>query len=230
MNTRALIVTAIVALSPLTALAASSGRQPQSTASTASWELMNDRNGVQTWGIDADDDGFVSFKGVSVIDAAIDDVVTTMKDDSTAHNWMPMVAARRALRQISEGHSIEYMHMKMPWPCTDRYFIEDTHIETLPEGGVAFVIESIAKPEAAWLDADKVLATFRHSEFRLRPVEDGKKTELVFEVVSAAGGSVPTWLVSLAQQSWPHDFVVGLRAELTRRGKLGSQLAQGESH
>jgi hypothetical protein len=122
------------------------------------------------------------------------------------------------------------MHMKMPWPCTDRYFIENTVRTTRPDGSVQFAIESVAEPEGEWLQKDKILATFRSSEFRLRPVDGGQRTELVFEVVSAAGGSVPTWLVSLAQQSWPHDFVVGLRAELTRRGKLGSSLSASASH
>jgi hypothetical protein len=73
----------------------------QPGAASSRWELMNERDGIATYGVPADADGFVSFKGVAVLDAVVADVATVMADNSTAADWMPMVAERRDLRVVS---------------------------------------------------------------------------------------------------------------------------------
>jgi hypothetical protein len=201
-----------------------------STAANAApdWEKLGDRDGVETYGKPIDADGFVSFRGVATLDWALDDVLAAMRDNTTAANWMPMVVERRDLVVMDRDHRIELTRLALPWPCTDRYFIDEARVLPQGDGSVLLTVESVAAPDQAWLQRGLVLGTFRLSRFRLRPT-DGRRTELVFEMSTSANGSVPSWLVSAAQQSWPHDLVTGLRGELARREREAKTLASRSS-
>lgn len=195
-----------------------------STAATPApsqvWEKLGERDGVEIFSKPPTADGVVSFKGIAVMDASADDVVSAMRDNRTAARWMPMVGERYTLREQSATRRVEYTHMKMPWPATDRYFVSSSEVMPLGNGELVVVVESVDPKdkefEAGWMHANKVLATFHHSEFRVRPLDE-RRSELSFEVRTSAGGAVPTWLVSMGQKNWPRDFVVKLRDELARR-------------
>jgi len=166
----------------------------------------------------ATEDDIVTFNGTAVLDASAEDVVSAMRDNGTAARWMPMVGERYTLREQSATRRVEYTHMKLPWPATDRYFVSSSEITLLDGGEMLIVVQSVDPKdfEAGWSRANKVLATFHHSEFRVKPL-DGRRAELSFLVRTSAGGVLPTWLVSMGQKNWPRDFVVRLRDELARR-------------
>ena len=192
---------------------------PSRAVASAEWQKYGERDGIETYGQPIDPDGFVSFKGVATLDATLEDVVTAMRDNTTASNWMPMVQERRDLAVLSDDHRIELTRLSLPWPCTDRYFIDEARILPQPDGSVILTIESVPAPDKSWLRPELVLGTFRLSQFVLKRVDGGRKTSLVFELRTSANGSMPNWLVSAAQQSWPFDLVTGLREELVRRSE-----------
>ncbi len=194
------------------ALAAGSGNSP------SGWERLSDEDGIVVYQKDLAGVATISLRGEAVLDANPEDVFAVMKDNAAAHEWMPMVVEKRDLKQISETERIEYTHISMPWPLSDRYFVNSGTVEHLADGTLKVFVKSVDKPEYA--EVDKVLGELKYSEFLLKPVDDGQRTSLVLEVNTDIKGHVPKWMVNAAQKSWPRKFLTGLRDQLAKRGKL----------
>ena len=102
----------------------------------------------------------------------------------------------------------------MPWPLSDRYFINRAKAERLANGQMRIFVQSVSNPDANWLEQDKVLGFLHYSEFMLTPAEGVEKTHMVIEINSDPKGLIPKFLVNAAQKSWPTKFFTGLSSML----------------
>lgn len=187
------------------------------------WEKVSDKDGIVVYMKNLDGVDTISLRGEALIDATVQDVFDTMKDNAQAHEWMPLVAAKRDLKATNANSRIEYTHIAMPWPLTDRYFINSGTAEQLPDGGMKVFVKSVENPE--YKEDDKVLGELKYSEFLLLPEGGGRQTRIKLEVNTDPKGLLPKFIVNAAQKSWPRDFLNGLKKQLTKRGKLRSALA-----
>lgn len=195
-------------------------------AGASDWEKISEDDGVTVYQRKGEATGTgVSFRGETVVPARIDDILHTMADNSKAHLWMPMVKTRRDLKEIGPTERIEYTHIGMPWPVTDRYFINRAKAERLANGQMRIFVQSEEKFEAAWEDKEKVLGFLYYSEFMLTPIDSGERTHMVIEINSDPRGLLPKFIVNAVQKSWPRQFFAGLtrmlkEAQLIRDGSL----------
>ena len=187
------------------------------------WDKVSDSDGIIVYqkGIEGSDT--ISIRAETVIDASVADIADVMGDNNTAAAWMPMITDRHDIKAIGPTERIEYTHIGMPWPLTDRYFINTGKAEYLPKGVVRLSVKSVEHPDPAWLEPDKVLGVLHYSEFLLTPRDGGQSTHMTIEVNTDPKGLIPSWLVNIAQKSWPRDFVTALRGQLEQRGKLHSK-------
>jgi hypothetical protein len=222
LKTPSLVAIAITAWTA--APAASQSAAPTPTAGV--WQKVSDQDGIIVYEKDLEGSETISLRGEAVIDAALADVAAVMKDNTQAAEWVPFVASRRVLEAISPDERIEYTHVRMPWPIVDRYFINRGRQEPLPGGALRLFVQSVATPNPAWLEDDKVLGDLHYSEFLLFPLDGGRRTRLTLEVNTDPRGMLPKWLVNMAQRSWPRDFVTGLVGQLQKRGRLATEVAK----
>ncbi len=207
--TTSLLATAFLVATPLVA------------AGGEGWEKVSDSDGIIVYQKAVADSDTISIRGETVIDASVEDVAAVMKDNSKAAEWIPMVVDRHDIRMTGPNERMEYTHVGMPWPVTDRYFINLGKAEYLPNGVLRLSVRSVEHPDPSLLEDDKVLGSLHYSVFLLTPVDGGKRTHLELEVNTDPKGLIPKWMVNMAQRSWPRDFVLGLRGQLERKGKLG---------
>jgi hypothetical protein len=184
----------------------------------AEWEQISDRDGIVVYRRNLEGVATISLRGETVIDATVANVFETMKDNATAHEWMPLVAEKRDLEQLSENSRLEYTHIKMPWPLNDRYFVNSGTVEHLANGAMRLFIQSVDHP--TFKDDTKVLGELKYSEFLLTPEAGGAKTRIALEVNTDPKGLIPKWMANLAQRNWPRNFLVGLKKQLAKQGKL----------
>jgi hypothetical protein len=187
-------------------------------ATDGAWEKVSDHDGIVVYAKNLDGVATISLRGEAVIEATVDDIFDVMKDNQAAHEWMPLVAEKRDLKAISATQRVEYTHVAMPWPMTDRYFVSTGTMERLPDGTMKIFVKSVENPELR--EDDKVLGDLKYSEFLLIPEAGGSRTRLKLEVNTDPKGLIPKFLVNSAQKSWPRDFLNGLRKQLAKRGKL----------
>lgn len=192
------------------------------TARASEWQQLSDENGITVYQKNEQGDG-ISLKGETVIAARLDDIINVMKENSTAHLWMPMVAERRDLYEISNTERIEYTHIAMPWPVSDRYFINRAKATRLDNGQMRVFVQSIDDPDPKYFEADKVLGFLHYSEIMLTPVNNGNGTHITVEINSDPRGLIPKFLVHMAQRAWPVDFFNGLIRILEKAGSIQTQ-------
>lgn len=188
-------------------------------AQASEWQQVSDNDGITVYQKSEPGDG-LSLKGETVIPARLDDVVNIMKDNNLAHLWIPRVASRRDLYQISDMERVEYTHVAMPWPVTDRYFINRAKSTRLANGQMRIFVQSLDNPDSKYFEADKVLGFLHYSEIMLTPVDNGTGTHISIEINSDPRGLLPKFLVHAAQRNWPIDFFTGLTGMLTKAGTI----------
>lgn len=187
-------------------------------ADEPAWEKVSDEDGIVVYSRNLDGLATISLRGEAVIDASVQEVFDTMKDNTTAHEWMPLVAEKKDLQAMGANQRLEYTHVKMPWPLTDRYFVNTGTVEKLDGGGLKVFVKSVENPTHR--DDDKVLGELKYSEFLLLPEADGAKTRIKLEVNTDPKGMIPKFIVNAAQKGWPRDFLTGLRKQILKRAKL----------
>jgi uncharacterized protein YndB with AHSA1/START domain len=178
------------------------------------WHLTDDRDGIQVFACQEQDLGTVSVRGEGWLDAPPEQVFQVMADNDHASEWMPMVIDKHTLRQISASERLEFTRIDMPWPLSDRYFVNQGRVEYLPKGAIRLSIRST--DDAYPNPQDLVRATLHYSEFLLTPDPTGQRTKLTLEVNSNPNGAIPTWLVNTVQKSWPRDFMMSLKKQLQK--------------
>lgn len=187
------------------------------------WELLSDDDGIFVYKQIVSDSDVIAIRATARIAASVEAIAAIMKDNSTAAEWMPMIAARRDLKQINDHARIEYTHLAMPWPVTDRYYINLAQADALPGGALRLFVKSVDTPDPQYLESDKVLGFLHVSEFILTPVGEGM-TELKLEVKTDPRGLIPKLLVNASQRRWPRDFIEGLEEQVKKR------VEQSEKH
>ncbi len=171
----------------------------------------------------------ISVRGEAEIPARLQDVIRVMADNSQAPEWMPFVAEKRDVRMVAANERIEFVRVDMPWPVTDRYFVNRGRVESLPNGGLKVVVESVDEsyPTA---DAGLIRGIIHFSTFILEPAAEGAATQMTLEVNSDPRGWIPTVFVNAAQREWPRMFFGGLTKQLKKLGLLNESRATTVAH
>jgi len=196
--------------------------QAGSDAVNSGWEQIDDSGGIIVYEKDPSDVPTVSLKGEADIAWPLPDILAVMKDNRIANEWMPMVVEKHDIAPISTNERLEYMHIGMPWPLTDRYFINRAKAEYLPDGVVRLSVQSIPHPDPRYLESDKVLGTLNLSVLYLVPTSAGH-THVSIEVNTDPKGLIPKWIANMVQRQWPRQFFEGLRRQLAKTARLSTE-------
>ncbi len=188
------------------------------SANEKGWEKISEGDGIVVYKKIDDGSATITIRGEALIPAKLDDIADVMKDNKAAADWMPLIVARRDLKTLTANSRLEYTHIGMPWPVTDRYFINHAQADRNADGSMRMFVRSVDKPDAVYLESDKVLGFLHTSEFILVPKDGG--TFMQLEVNSDPRGLIPKFLVNMAQKKWPRDFFEGLKSQIEMRGLL----------
>jgi hypothetical protein len=192
-------------------------------AQKARWELFDEEDGVRCFRRDVAGTDIVALRGEGFVAAPITRVASVLVNRNRAHEWIDRLVRTKVLRHISESESINWNHIKTPTPLKDRDFVFKAVVSTDPTKK-KFVVSyfSVTDPLAPATD-DYVRGHFKSGKFELTVAErtnkDGTKTRgthVVAEVVLDPRGSVPKFLVNMAQKDWPHQTITALRKQVAK--------------
>ncbi len=195
-------------------------------ADTSDWREISRDEGITIYLKPATESGTISVRGDATLNANAKHILDILADNKQASEWMPLVKERRDLKQLSETSRIEYTHIDLPWPVSDRYFINEATALNLPNGGYHISVKSIENPPSEWLETGKVLGFLHFSELYLTPKEGGIKTFVSIEVNTDPRGLIPKWIINYEQRSWPKKFFLGLKRQLEKNGFLKTNAAE----
>lgn len=178
-----------------------------------SWKLESNDNGIKTYSLSKKGSPIIGFKGEGLVDLPFAEVLKTIKDTDNYPQWVPLVVGTRVLKENSSLSRVVYLHVDLPWPVTDRYFVNQGDLKPIEGGGYRMDIRSLPwKIE----NESKVEGWTSQSYFKISPVEGGKKTAMIVELHQDPKGTVPAFLVNWVQSSWPREFFENLASYKAR--------------
>ncbi len=171
-----------------------------------------DSEGVGPWVKDSEKDGVVGysrtnprtsckeFKAVGVIDAAVPVVERILRDAEAETEYMFMVneAYRLELpgREPTADSYYTYLRQGLPWPINDRDGVGKIDFYYDKASGEMFVTGLMVESEYKKGDSGLVRMPVGDVKWYLKPVDEGRKTELTYQNLADPGGNLPSDLVN----------------------------------
>jgi hypothetical protein len=199
----------LLVLAPITAFAAG-----------PNWELVQDEEGIQVWGLEIPGKDLPGFRGVTVVDASIDEILNEMLDIPTHVEWMYRCRDARMLKQMTESHGILYNRVRAPWPIKDRDMVIDVDYRFTPQHNALTIrfrnTNEVDVPVPFWTVRIPRIEGF----YRLW-LDDAGKTNVLYQVEVDIGGNVPDGSARRYARKLPFVTLLNLRerAESSHRKK-----------
>jgi|TARA_B110000495_G_scaffold81886_1_gene70382 hypothetical protein len=183
---------------------------------SAGWDVVGTTKGVKVERTTMADSALFAFRGKGTFDVPIGLLVTVLKDEKLAVEWVDLMLEHSVVRTIDEGSNLIYESYGLPWPISDRDYLM---IERYTYDGTTKVFtidyESVTDP-AKPVSSKFVRAVAYRTFWRLEQVGPGR-TKVEVEVFTDPKGVLPSWLINLIQEDWPWKTIDGL----VRRAQKG---------
>src|SRR5689334_7415681 len=118
-----LLIASIFAAAPVTAAG-----EPEK------WDFVDKDDDIYVWKHEVPGHDVPDFRGQTVINASIDEILTQMLDWKKHTEWMFACVESTLLRQKDGDHMTMYNRIGAPWPVWDRDVIAYIQIERAPDG------------------------------------------------------------------------------------------------
>jgi len=182
-------------------------------AQDENWKFRFEKEGVAVSTCKGGGSDLETFKGVVTIESSLSAVVALLQDVSNYSKWMYKTKEARLLK--SEGNTlIIYMVSDAPWPVSPRDNINFSRLVQNPE--TKEVLISIkALPDYLPKKQGYVRIPEAIGSWRLVPLPGGK-VQVMYQMKTESGGSLPTWLANMAVTQAPLHMLKNLREEVKK--------------
>jgi hypothetical protein len=175
-------------------------------AQAAQWRLVKDEAGIQVYLQQIPGSNFQAFRGVTRIRANMPRLLALQDDVSAACAWIHACSEQKLL--MHEGDlSWAYSRFHTPWPVQPRDSILQVTTTRDADGRVTRTLHGVADylpPQQGFVRVSKV-----EGFWSLTPREG--EIEVIYQVHSEPGGSVPAWLANSFVVDAPFNTLQGLR-------------------
>jgi hypothetical protein len=183
---------------------------PQVRAAQANWQLIEDDEGIKVWSLDIPGQDLPGFRGVTTIDATIDEIMTFVLDTTQHPEWMYNCDESRVVKRFDDTHGILYNRINAPWPVKDRDVLLDIAYRYTPNReAVTFRFretqEFEMKVPRRVVRIPKLTGFFRLWQ------ESPTKTNVLYQVEVDIGGNVPDIAARRYARNLPYKTLENLR-------------------
>jgi hypothetical protein len=176
-----------------------------SVAHAENWQLAKDEAGIQVYLSDVPGSEYKAYRGVVSFKA---DLAQLQKDILESCRWTYECQEQKLLKQ--EGNKVwSYSRYAAPWPVTPRDSIIESTMITEPDGRFTRQLHGV--PGYLPEQAGYVRVSSLEGYWSLTPKPDGM-VEVVYQVHTNPGGSVPSWLSNKFVVDAPFNTLKQLRA------------------
>lgn len=188
------------------------------------WEFVDKEDGIHVWKHEVPGHDVPDFRGQTIINATIDQILTEMLDWKSHTKWMFACAESTMLKQLEPDHMIMYNRIDTPWPVWDRDVIADINIERSGDNKYIKVAFKNIPSDLRSVPKRVVRLPKLIGFYKLWEVEPGK-TKIMYQVEADLGGSVPRWIAVRGARDLPHVTLLKLRERVESQIKKGAPAA-----
>lgn len=176
-------------------------------AQAAEWRLVKDEGGIQVYLQRVAGSSYQAFRGVTRMRAEMPRLLALQEDVGAACAWIHACIEQKLLRQQGDL-SWTYTRFYSPWPVKPRDSVLQIATRRGADGSVTRILRGVADylpVQPGFVRVSKV-----EGQWILTPQEGGE-VEVVYQLYSEPGGSVPSWLANSFVVDAPFNTLQALR-------------------
>jgi hypothetical protein len=173
-----------------------------------SWDLKKEKNGVKVFTRNIEGSNFKEFKSVGTHSGSISSLISVLQDDNNFCNWFPDCKEFKLLKKPSRLERYQYMVVKAPFPVNNRDTIQYTILNQDPVTKTV-TINLSASPETLPEVPGTIRVPKSRGMWKFTPLENNK-VEVIFQLHSDPGGSLPEWVANIFVTETPLKAVISL--------------------
>jgi len=159
-------------------------------------------------------DGVIPLQAKGIIAANVSQILLVLSESNRRQEWLPRWREGRMVQKLSNVSRIETNVTSMPWPFTDREFTYQVNGEIdYQNHSLSLHMKSIDYPK----QHNDTVSGFLHAGlFKIVKIDENR-SEFTMMFFSNPNGSIPHWVVNIAQKRWPYIFINSLRKQVVKR-------------
>lgn len=183
------------------------------TAQAQEWRLVKDESGIQVYLSDVPGSKYQAYRGVTTLKADMPTLLALQEDVSGSCAWIHECRTQKLLKHEGDK-SWTYSQFNTPWPVTPRDSVLEVTTRRGSDGSVTRDLHGVADyvpEEKGFVRVSKV-----EGHWVLTPKGPGE-VEVVYQVHTEPGGSVPSWLANSFVVDAPFNTLEALRKRAESR-------------
>jgi hypothetical protein len=185
------------------------------------WDFVDKDDGIHVWKHEVPGHDVPDFRGQTIINASIDQILREMLDWRHHCDWMFACAESTMLKRIQDDRMIMYNRIDTPWPVWDRDVIAEIVLERSEDKKYLKVSFKNISSDLRSVPKKVVRLPKLIGFYKLWELEPGK-TKILYQVEAELGGSVPRWMAVRGARDLPHVTLQKLRERVEDVIKKGA--------
>jgi hypothetical protein len=175
----------------------------------SAWKVDREGEGVTVYTQTVPGYSLRAFKAVTRMNVSMDAVLALISDAESFPNWYADCSENKTLKKVSNKDFYAYFVNDSPFPVMDRDSITHT---TVSQDAATKVVTVLMKGEPKFIPErdDRVRVPRMEGSWTLNPVSP-TETEVVLEMRTDSGGSVPAFLADRQVTVGPHKTLVNMK-------------------
>lgn len=174
------------------------------------WELVEHDDGIKVWSLQIPGQDLPGFRGITTMRASIEEILDEMLDVEAHTEWMWRSRESRLVERLSETNGIIYNRIRAPWPVKDRDLVLDFDYRYTPDHK-ALTIRFHNTTHRDMPVKKGIVRVPRIVGFYRLWTEDGKTTNVLYQVEVDIGGNVPDVFARRYARKLPFNTLESLR-------------------
>lgn len=176
------------------------------------WKLVKQKEGIRIYTAHQKESPILAYRIETTIKGDLKKVYHQVIDFEGNKKFLDTVEKIRILHRKPGEKVLVYMLFDLPWPFSDRDFINRMDMEV---GRDTIVLRS--SPAADLVDPkDGVVRIRKFSEKWLLVKQPGQATKLSLQGYADPGGSLPAWIINRFVVREPHALVEGIKDQVEK--------------
>lgn len=171
------------------------------------WQLAKDEAGIKVYLSDVPGSKYKAYRGVTLIKSDIAKLRALQEDVAASCAWIHECQEQKLLKHEGDK-SWTYTRFSTPWPVTPRDSILEVTTEQGADGGLIRKLHGV--PDYQPQEKGFVRVASVEGHWSMTPKADGM-VEVVYQVHTDPGGSVPSWLSNKFVVEAPFNTLKGMR-------------------
>jgi len=183
------------------------------TLATTDWEEVKNKEGIRVFTKETADSPILIAKGICIIEAGTEAVLTVLDDNSSHPRWVPFLLESKRLQALSRTERLEYNLFRAPWPASNRDFVY--RAKATPDQDNKVIIFSMRSESTPLMPEQEgaVRGLLLESTFTLTALSP-TQTQVELRFHADPNGWIPNWITNIIQRTWPYFVLQGLQSEV----------------